>query len=98
MSVHVSENLSPSDVKNRTAWILSLDKSLNIAIDSVDKTKSTGLIMEVPASLFSQISNMPGVSLVFDDTADRVLSLNVLSLPLRSVANVGDGKEKKGLR
>jgi hypothetical protein len=54
--------------------------------------------MEVPASLFSQISNMPGVSLVFDDTADRVLSLNVLSLPLRSVANVGDGKEKKGLR
>ena len=63
-SVHVADALTPERVKTLVEWVLNLDPSLNIMVDAVYETESTGLIVEAPYSLFSKLSGMPGIQLL----------------------------------
>jgi hypothetical protein len=49
-------------------------------VDAVYETESTGLIVEAPYSLFSKLSGMPGIQLLFENTHGNLLAAPELSL------------------
>lgn len=73
ISVHISGSLTNEKVKRLVQWILALDKSFGLSVDSVYHTNSTGLLIKVPYSLYSKLCTLPGIGLVFENTAGNII-------------------------
>jgi hypothetical protein len=73
-ALHLTDDLTEEEIEHVSNWIAALDPSIGLTVESVYRTNSVGFIVEGPYSLFSKLSGLPGVALVFEGTSGNLIS------------------------
>jgi len=73
-ALHLADNLTDDGIKRLVNWITTLDPTVGLTVDGVYQTNSVGIVISGPYSVFSKLSGLPGVALIFEGTGGNLLS------------------------
>ncbi|PGH30154.1 hypothetical protein GX50_07088 [[Emmonsia] crescens] len=66
-SVHISETLTDDEMKQLVGWVRDIGKDRGFAVNGAYRTNSTALILQTPYSVYTQLSTLPGIELIFEN-------------------------------